>query len=173
MVSLLYLHHIFFAFKINQIFQYFFCFPYKSLQNRENSNFRVLPASGLPTLHTLLLAIYNVELRFVPLSFPCTSICSVHSGAFVAYSGVTPVSFLFVAVSFQLVPVYSGTILVHSVLFRRHSGSFRYIPIPFLSIPLHSGVILPRSGIFRLIPVYSVPFLCLVTPCKGGHLEQK
>ena len=128
-VSLLYLHYIF------TNFFSIFCFTYKSLQNRENSNFRVLPASGLPTLHTLLLAIYNVELRFVPLSFPCTSICSVHSGAFVAYSGVTPVSFLFVSVSFQLVLVYSGTILVHSVSFRRHSGSFRYIPIPFLSIP--------------------------------------
>ena len=137
---------------------FFFCFPYKSLQNRENSNFRVLPASSLPTLHTLLLAIYNVELRFVPLSFLCTSIYPVHSGAFVAYSGVILVSYLFVAVSFQLVPVYSGTILVHSVSLRSHSGLFRYIPIPFLSIPFHSGVILPRSGIFWLIPLYSVLF---------------
>ena len=83
----------------------------------------------------------------------------LHSGAFVAYSGVTLVSysgvtlvsFLFVAVSFQLVPVYSGTILVHSVSFPRHSGLLRYIPLPFLSIPFHSAV-------FRYILVYSVPF---------------
>ena len=91
-------------------------------------------------------------------------ICSVHSGAFVAYSGVTPVSFLFVAVSFQLVPVYSGTILVHSVLFRRHSGSFRYIPVPFLSIPASFRLVPVYSGLFRYIPFRSIPFLCLVTP---------
>ena len=121
-----------------------------------------LPVVSL--LFILLLAIYNVELRFVPLSFPCTSICSVHSGAFVAYSGTSV---------FSLVPVYSGTILVHSVSFRRHSGSFQYIPIPFLSIPFHSGVILPRSGLFRLIPVYSVPFLCLVTPGLTSLSRQK
>ena len=42
--------------------------------------------------------------------------------------------------SLQLVPVYSGTILVHFVSFRCYSASFRHIP------------------------VYSVPFLCLVTP---------
>ena len=72
-VSLLYLHYIF------TNFFSIFCFTYKSLQNRENLNFRVLPASGLdlPTLRTLLLAIYNVELRFVPLSFPSTSICYI------------------------------------------------------------------------------------------------
>ena len=46
-----------------------------------------------------------------------------------AYSGVTLVSFLFVAVSFQLVSVYSGNILVHSVSFRR---------VPVYSVPFHS-----------------------------------
>ena len=65
----------------------------------------------------------------------------LHSGAIVAYSGVTLVSFHFIAVSFRLVPVYSGTILVHSVSFRRHSASFRYIPV--------------YSGIFRSVPVFS------------------
>ena len=69
-----------------------------------------------------------------------TYVHPLHSGAFVAYSSFTLVSFCFIAVSFQLVPVYCGTILVHSVSFRRHSASFWYIP-------------------FR-----SVPFLCLVTP---------
>ena len=57
-----------------------------------------------------------------------------------AYSGVTLVSFLFVAVSFQLVPVYSGTILVHSVSFRRvpvYSGIIR--SVPFLSVPVFSN----------------------------------
>ena len=58
-----------------------------------------------------------------------------------AYSGVTLVSFHFMAVSFRLVPVYSGTILVHSVSFRRHSASFWYIPV--------------YSGIFRSVPVFS------------------
>ena len=46
-----------------------------------------------------------------------------------AYSGVTLVSFLFVAASFQLVPVYSGTILVHSDSFHR---------VPVYSVPFHS-----------------------------------
>ena len=41
--------------------------------------------------------------------------------------------------SFRLISVYSGTILVHFVSFRCYSASFRHIP------------------------VYSVPFLCLVT----------
>ena len=63
-----------------------------------------------------------------------------------AYSGVTLVSFLFVAVSFQLVPVYSGTILVHSVSFRR----VRYIPVysvPFHSVPVFNNApyVQPRS----------------------------
>ena len=79
----------------------------------------------------------------------------LHSGAFVAYSGVTLVSFRFIAVSFQRVPLYSGSILVHFVSFRRHSASFRYIRVLFLSISFNSGVILPRSGIFRY---HSCPF---------------
>ena len=151
-VSLLYLHYISLLSRLTNFFS-IFCFPYKSLQNREKS---CLPA--VPLLSYSFTR--NRQRRFVPLSFPCTSICSVHSGAFVAYSGVTLVSFLFVAVSFQIVPVYSGIILVHSVSFRRHSGLLRYIPVPFLSIPFHSAV-------FRYVPVYSVPFdpfLCLVTP---------
>ena len=119
-----------------------------------------MPASGLPTPHTLLLAIYNVELRFV-IVIP-VYVNLLHSGAFVAYSGVTLVSFLFVAVSFRLVPVYSGTILVHSVSFRHHSGLLRYIPVPFLSIPFHSAV-------FRYIPFRFIPFLCLVTPDVKTH----
>ena len=52
-------------------------------------------------------------------------------------------SFRFIAVSFRLVPVYSGTILVRPVLFRRHSASFRNIPV--------------YSGIFRSVPFHSVP----------------
>ena len=72
----------------------------------------------------------------------------LHSGAIVVYSGATLVSFHFIAVSFRLVPVYSGTILVHSVSFRRHSAPFRHIP------------------------VYSVPFLCLVTPLCGSTSRQ-
>ena len=84
------------------------------------------PVSGLIPYHFSWAFLSNVN----PL----------HSGAFVAYSGVTLVSFRLIAVSFQLVPVYSETILVPSVSFRRHFTSFRYIP------------------------VYSVPFLCLVTP---------
>ena len=54
------------------------------------------------------------------------------------------------------------------------SGSFQYILLYLGVIPPHSGVIPARSGIFRHhscsfvsfrhIPVYSVPFLCLVTP---------
>ena len=73
---------------------------------------------------------YSGTFRSVPLS-----------GAIVAYSGVTLVSFHFIAVSFRLVPVYSGTILVHSVSFRRHSALFRYIPV--------------YSGIFRSVPFRS------------------
>ena len=97
----------------------------------------------------------------------------LHSGAFVAYSGVTLVSFRFIAVSFQRVPLYSGSILVHFVSFRRHSASFRYIPVLFLSISFHSGVIPPRSAIFgyyscpfRLIPVS----FCLVPVYSGTIL---
>ena len=63
--------------------------------------------------------------------------------------------FVLIALSFRLISVYSsiiparsGTILVHSVSFRRHSGSFRYIP-------------------FR-----SIPFLCLVTPVSLGRSER-
>ena len=70
------------------------------------------------------------------------------SGAILAYSGVTLVSFDFIAVSFRLVPVYSGTILVHSVSFRRHSASFRYIPVysvPFRSVPVFSNAPLSMS----------------------------
>ena len=123
-----------------------FCFPYKALQNQENSNFRVLPSSGLLTLQTLLLAIYNVE-RFVPLSF--LSICSVHSGAFVAYSCVTLVSF--------------------SSL-RCHSSLFQYIPVPFLSIPFHSAVIPARSGTFRhhSCPFYFIPASFCLVPVYSG-----
>ena len=58
--------------------------------------------------------------------------------------GVWALLFRFICVSFRLVSVYSGTILVHSVSFRCYSASFRHIP------------------------VYSVPFLCLVTP-RGAY----
>ena len=78
--------------------------------------------------------------------------------------------------SFRLVLVYSGTILVHFVSFRCYSASFRHIlvyssifrSVPFLYLVTAfrstlisfilvffwlilpcSGVILPRSGIFR------------------------
>ena len=76
-----------------------------------------------------------------------------------AYSGVTLVSILFVAVSFQLV----------SGIFRYHSCPFRFIPPSFRLVAVCSGTILVHSVSFRRVPVYSVPFrsvpfLCLVTP---------
>ena len=106
-----------------------FCFPYKSIQIERIWIF----GSCLPVV------------SHVPLSFLFTSICSVHSGAFVAYSGVTLVSLLFVAVSFQLVPLYSGTILVHSV-------SFHHVPV--------------YSVLFQSVPLFSN------APKRYGHLQK-
>ena len=168
-----------------------FCFPYKSLQNRENSNFRVLPAMQWSPYSSYsftrnLQRWIKVRSFVIPVYVNLLSTFWCFCGFFWRFTSV----FLFVAVTFQLVPVYAGTILVHSVSFRRHFGSLRYIPAPFLSIPFHSGVILARSGTFRyhscpfhfipasfcLVPVYSglfryipfrsIPFLCLVTPQK-------
>ena len=79
------------------------------------------------------------------------------SGAIVAYSGFTLMSFHFIAVSFRLVPVYFGTILVHSVSFRRHSASFRYIPVysvPFHSVPVFSNA--PTVNLTRVDMILSV-----------------
>ena len=53
-------------------------------------------------------------------------------------------------VLFRLFPVYSGTILVHSV-------SLRFIPESFRLVPAY-------SCLFRYVPFRSIPFLCLVTP---------
>ena len=60
---------------------------------------------------------------------PCSSIfwfIPVFSALFVYHSA-----------SFQLVSVYSGSILVHSVSFSCHSGIFRYVP--FRSVPVFSN----------------------------------
>ena len=81
-----------------------------------------------------------------------------------AYSGVTLLSFRFIAVSFQLVPLHSGIILVHFVSFRRRSGTFRFHSCPFPFIPASFRLVPVYSGSFRYIPFRSVPFLCLVTP---------
>ena len=66
-----------------------------------------------------------------------------------AYSGVILVSFLFVAVSFQL---------DRSGIFRYHSCPFRFIPPSFRLVAVYSGTILAHSVSFRRVPVYSVPF---------------
>ena len=140
------LKYIFFAFNINQFFQYFLF----SIQIP--TKLREFEFSGLACQWSPYSSYYftrNLQRWIKVRSFVIPVYVNLlHSGAFVAYSGVTLVSFLFVAVSFQLVPVYSGTILVHSVSFRRHSGLLRYIPVPFLSIPFHSAV-------FRYIPFRS------------------
>ena len=78
--------------------------------------------------------------RYIPVPFLFKP---SHSSVIPPCSGIFRficVSFHLIPVSFQLVPVYPGTILVHSVSLRCHSTSFQHIP------------------------VYSVPFLCLVTP---------
>ena len=99
-------------------------------------------------------------ISFILVSFwfilPYSVVIPPRSGVIWFYSRVSPpcsgifrfilvystlfVSFRLTPVSFRLVLVYPGTILVHSVSFRCYSASFRHIP------------------------VYSVPFLCLVTP---------
>ena len=145
-VSLLYLHCIFFVFKINQFFSVFFVShtnPYKI----ESSNFPGLARQWSP--YSSYSFTRNLQ-RWIKVRSFVIPVCinPLHSGAFVAYSGVTLVSFRFITVPFQLVPVYSGIILVHSVSFRRHSGSFWYHSCPLRFIP-------PS---FRYIPVYSVPF---------------
>ena len=56
--------------------------------------------------------------------------------------------FCLLLLSFRLVPVYSGTILVYSVSFRCHLVLFQ-----------------SHSALFWHIPVYSVPSQCLATPC--------
>ena len=61
--------------------------------------------------------------------------------------------------SFRLVPVYSGTILVHFVSFRCHSTSFRHIPV-------YSGIFRFFCVSFRLIPVS----FRLVPVCSGTIL---
>ena len=101
------------------------------------------------------------------MSFPCTSICSVHSGAFVAYSGVTVVSFSslrchsslfrYIPVPFLSIPFHSAGIPARSGTFRYHSCPFRFIPASFCLVPVY-------SGLFPYIPFRSIPFLCLATP---------
>ena len=92
---------------------------------------------------------------------------------------VQPIVFLFIPVSFRLISLYSGTILVHSVSFRCQSASFHHIPvhsIPFLClitsqvIPLHCGIIPARSGIFwhHSCPFHFIPAsFCLVSVHSG------
>ena len=168
-VSLLHSHYIFFAFKINQFFQYFL-FSIQILTKSREFEFPGLACQWSPySSYSFTRSLQRwIKVRFFVIP---VYVNLLHSGAFVAYSGVVLVSFLFVAVSFQLVAVYSGTILVHSGSFRNHSGSFPYIPVPFLSIPFHSAIIpvpflsIPfHSAVFRYIPFRFIPFLCLVTP---------
>ena len=80
----------------------------------------------------------------------------VHSGIF----RFIWVSFrLIPAVSFRLVSVYSGTILVHFVSFRCHSASFRHIPvysgifcsIPFCSVLVFSNALSTCIKVFALV----------------------
>ena len=99
---------------------------------------------------------------------------------------VQPIIFLFIPVSFWLISVYSGTILVNSTSFRCHSallGIFRNIP--FRSrvwcycglfwrytgvISLHCGVIPARSGTFRYhsCPFRFIPASFCVVPVYSG-----
>ena len=75
----------------------------------------------------------------------------LHSAAIVACSGVTRVSFRFIAVSFRLVPIYSGTILLHSLSAVAHKGHAN----PQLFIWCHF-VIYFQSQVFKYS--FSFPF---------------
>ena len=105
--------------------------------------------SGVLLVYSALFCCYSASFRYTNI-FRYHSCLFRHSVLFQShfalfrhipvYSGIFRFICVVILVSFRLVSVYSGTILVHS------------------------GVILPHSGIFWFIPVYSVPFLFLVTP---------
>ena len=155
-VSLLYLHYIFFAFKINQFFQYFL-FSIQILTKSREFEFSGLACQWSP--YSSYSFTRNLQRWIKVRSFVIPVYVNLlHSGAFVTYSGVTLVSFLFVVVSFQLVLVYSGTILVHSVSFRL--------------VAVFSATILVHSVSFRRVPVYSVPFHS-VPVFSNAHLLQQ
>ena len=122
-VSLLYLHYIFFAFKINQLFYI------QILTNLREFEFSGLACQWSPYSSYSFTCNLQRWIRVRSFVIP-VYVNLLHSGAFVTYSGVTLVSFLFVVVSFQLVLVYCG-------IFRYHSCPFRFIP--------------PCSGIFRSV----------------------
>ena len=84
---------------------------------------------------------------------------------------------------FMFIPVYSGTILVHSTSFRCHSAFFGHIPVhsvPFLCLVLlwlilalhwcHFTSLRCDSGSFRYIPVpfLPIPFHSGVIPRRSG-----
>ena len=162
-VSLIYLLRIFFAFKISQFFQYFFSHtnPYKIGRIRISESCK----PGLPTFHTHSLANlqrWKIKVRFFIIP---VHVNPLHSGAIVAYSGVTLVSFRFIPVSFRPVPVYSDTILVHSISVRHHSASFRYIPVysvPFHSVPVFRNA--PPSCCITWGTVMTCPLYALWQP---------
>ena len=113
--------------------------PPSILKNKRKAKHHILPFSG--SAHHI--PVHSSVFRYHSSSFRCfwaysgtfrsVPVC----GAIVAYSGITLVSFHFIAVSLRLVLVYSGTILAHSVSFWRHSASFWYIP--FCSVPVFSN----------------------------------
>ena len=138
-VSLIYLLRISFAFKISQFFQYFL-FPIQILIKSGEFEFPSLACQV--SLLFILIHLQSTTLKIkVHFFIIPVHVNLLHSGAIVAYSGITLVSFRFIPVLFRLVLVYSGTILVHSVSFRHHSALFRYIPV--------------YSGIFRSVPFCS------------------
>ena len=102
--------------------------------------------SGVLLVYSALFCCNSTSFRYIPVpfSFRCHSVLfQSHSALFrhiPVYSALF-VSFRVIPVSFRLLSVYSGTIIVHSVSFRCHSASFRYIPV--------------YSGIFRSVPVFS------------------
>ena len=103
------------------------------------------PRSGIFRYHSCLFRLIPVSFCFIPESFRLVPTCS---GLFRFICVIPPHSGV-IPVSFRLVSVYSGTILVHSVSFRCHSASFRHIPV-------------------YSVPFRSVPFLCLETPHGKG-----
>ena len=136
-VSLLHLHYIFFAFKINQFFQYFL-FSIQILTKSREFEFPGLACQWSP--YSSYSFTRNLQ-RWIKVRF---FVIPVYVN--LLHSGVVLVSFLLVAVSFPLVPVHSAIIPARSAI----------IPVPFLSIPFHSAIIPvpflsipPCSGIFH------------------------
>ena len=113
--------------------------------------------SGVLLVYSALFCCHSASFRYIPVPFlfipshsgvirfysrvilPCSAIfryMRLHLCVIPLHSGVIPVSF-------RLISLYSGTILVHSVSFRCHSALFRHIPVYsgiFRSVPFHSCV---------------------------------